>query len=81
MTSEQETLNEKMQQQAIINEYKDLLSQKDYMARKVIFELAEKFHEAFPTVALPEYTKYCEIEAQAKEYRTIIAQAEAQLSA
>lgn len=63
------TLEEK---QSKYCEMMQLLTQNDYMARKVVFELAEKFKEAHPDIELPEYEKYKETEEKAKEFRKTI---------
>lgn len=49
-----------------------LLSQNDYAARKIVFELAEKFKELYPEIDLPEYEKYKNMEEKAKEFRKVL---------
>ena len=58
-----------MQKQCKKNELNQLLQQKDYMARKVAFEVAEIIKTKFPDVAMPEYEKYQAVEEQAKQFR------------
>jgi len=72
---ENETVDEleneriEMQKQSQIIAYTNLLTQNDYTARKVAFEVAEKLIELFPNISLPVYEKYKETEAQAKVFR------------
>lgn len=49
-----------------------LLAQNDYMARKVVFEVARVIKELHPDIDMPEYEKYKDKEAQAQEFREII---------
>lgn len=67
MTREQEL--EEMEKQSKLNEYNELLQQKDYMGRKVAFEVAEKLQELYPNLSMPVYTKYRALEDQAQIYR------------
>lgn len=63
---------EERAKQSKILEMQMLLSQNDYMARKVAFEVAETIKKLFPDVSMPEYEKYKEREAQAKEFRKVV---------
>jgi len=54
-------------------EYLQLLAQKDYIARKVVFETAEILKKLYPEVKMPEFEKYAEIENEAKEFRKFLA--------
>ena len=52
-----------------INQCRNILEQHDYIARKVAFEVAKKFKEAFPDVEMPVFDKYKEIEEKASLLR------------
>lgn len=58
--------------QAEINAYKNLLEQKDYIGRKVAFEVAKVFKEQFPEISMPMYEKYLETEMLANSFRESI---------
>lgn len=58
--------------EAEINGLLNLLEQKDYAARKVVFELAGVFALQFPEVKLPMFDKYKSMEAEANDYRARI---------
>ena len=54
-----------MDKQSTVNANRDLLAQKDYIGRKVAFEIAALFKQKYPNVQTPMYDKYKEVEAQA----------------
>lgn len=58
------------------NALQNLLQQNDYMARKVVFELAEIIRAQFPDVAMPEFEKYLPAEQKAREFRTEMSELE-----
>ena len=60
---------EEMRKQGKIIEFTNLLTQNDYVGRKIAFEVAEKLIELFPDISMPEYEKYKNMEAQAKIFR------------
>ena len=60
------------EQQSKYVEMMQLLTMNDYIARKVVFELAENFKKLFPDTPTPEYDKYKDVEEKAKEFRKII---------
>lgn len=67
MTHDEEL--KEQERQGKINEFNQLLSQKDYMGRKVAFEVAEKLKELYPNLSMPNYEKYKNYEELAKTYR------------
>lgn len=67
MTHDEEVLE--MERQSKLNEYNQLLQQKDYIGRKVAFEVAEKLKELYPNLSMPEYSKYKALEDKAQIYR------------
>lgn len=63
-----------------INVCRNVLQQHDYTARKVAFEVAKKFKELHPDVAMPELDKYLDGEAEAEILRARIDELEEQLA-
>lgn len=60
------------EQQSKYAEMMQLLTMNDYIARKIVFELAENFKKLYPDIPTPEYDKYKGVEEKAKEFRKII---------
>ena len=58
---------------------KNILSQFDWISRKVLFELCAKFKEAHPDIELPNYEKYKDIEKTAEHLRDEINECESHL--
>lgn len=50
----------------------NLLTQKDYAARKVAFEVAGIIKQMHPEVQMPFFDKYIAMENQAQQFRTRI---------
>lgn len=63
-----------------INVCRNVLQQLDYTARKVAFEVAKKFKELHPDVAMPEFDKYIEGEMNAEILRARIDELEEELT-
>ena len=59
--------------QSKIVEYNNLLGQRDFTARKVVFELAETLQKLYRDLELPFYEKYKAGEAEAKKWRKVIS--------
>ena len=62
------------------NEKQDLLTQRDYMARKVAFEVAGIIKTQFPNIPMPEYDKYIAAEEEARQFRERINEIEEELA-
>ncbi|MBQ8465283.1 MAG: hypothetical protein IJ545_04660 [Alphaproteobacteria bacterium] len=71
-----------MTKDEIINEInicENVLQQHDYMARKVAFEVAEKLKELNPSLSMPVYEQYKDMEQEAKALRLRIKELKQQL--
>lgn len=66
------------EKQSEINAYKNLLEQKDYIGRKVAFEVAKLFKEQFSNVEMSVYEEYLETEIKANGFRERIDELQTQ---
>lgn len=69
---DEEKYRQQQERQAQIRLNKSLLEQNDYIARKVVFEIAAVLKKQFSNASMPMYEKYLKIENQANELRAEI---------
>lgn len=69
MTTKEKLIEEKRGQ---ILEFKNLLEQGDYKARKLILEICRVVKKNFPDEDMPVFEKYEAVELEAEEFRAKI---------